>query len=123
MKPNFPKKDAKLGVVIISGSCCIPGMAPLDEQALRIVERAVSETGLAAQVEVVPATAAFFGGAPKEVTSELMADFQSGGMPVPAILINGKIVSCGVPNIEDVKAALIRAAGSKKPGEDTHHDN
>lgn len=112
-----PKVEQKqVGVVIISASCCIPGMAAFDEQARKVVEQAIAETGVAARVEVMPATKAYFGGAPKEVMARLMSDSNQGKLSVPAILLNGKDVSYGVPELEDLKAALLLAneAGSAK---------
>lgn len=97
-------------VVIVSGACCIPGMAPFDEQARKVIEQAISETGVEARMHVMPATKAYFGGIPKQVMGQLVAADQRGEMPVPAVLINGKAVSFGVPKVEDVKAALIAAS-------------
>ena len=58
MELDFRRKETSVGIVIISAACCIPGMAPLDEQARRIVEQAISETGIMAQVKIMPATTA-----------------------------------------------------------------
>jgi hypothetical protein len=111
---NFFRKDSRLhvSVVIISAACCMPGMAPLDEQARRIVEQAISETGVEAQVKIMPATTAFFGGVPKQIMAELITLSQSGRLPVPAILINGKPVSYGMPEFENFKAALLAVANA-----------
>ncbi|MCX9012765.1 MAG: hypothetical protein OIN66_16810 [Candidatus Methanoperedens sp.] len=115
MKLGFRKKDTGAGVIIISGSCCIPGMAPFDEQAKRVVEQAISETDIKAQVKVVPASTAFFGAVPKEVMAKIMTELnQSGRMPLPAVLINGRIVSYGVPQVEDIKTALLQTKDTKE---------
>lgn len=112
-------KRPEPGVIIISGSCCIPGMAPFDEQAKHVVEQAISETGIEAQVKIIPASTAYFGAVPKEIMARIIAEFnQSGRMPVPAILINGKIISYGVPKVEDVKTALLQAKDAGKIKED-----
>ena len=110
----------KVGIVIISAACCMPGMAPLDEQARRIVEQAISETGVEAQIKIMPATNAFFGGVPKQIMAELINLSQSGKLPVPAILINGKPVSYGMPELENVKSALgaVANANSKISNEE-----
>jgi hypothetical protein len=106
-------------VIIISGSCCIPGMAIFDEQAKHVVEQAISEMDAKAQVKVIPASTAYFGSVPKEVMTKLIAEFnQSGRMPLPAVLINGSIVSYGVPQIEDIKTALLQTMDSGKTKED-----
>ncbi|NJD03596.1 MAG: hypothetical protein FIA99_13620 [Ruminiclostridium sp.] len=113
---NFRRNDSQVGIVIISGNCCIPGMAVFDEQARRIVEQAVSETGVAAQVKVVPVSKAMFGGLISgEVRNKLMSDYnQSGKIGLPAVLINGKIFSNGVPEIEKLKTELVQIMNSKK---------
>jgi len=111
---NFLRKDSRppVSVVIISAACCMPGMAPLDEQARRIVEQAISETGVEAQVKIMPATTAFFGGVPKHIMAELINLSESERLPVPAILINGKPVSYGMPELEHLKSALLAAANA-----------
>lgn len=119
MQLPFNKKENSAGILIISGSCCIPGMAPFDEQAKRIVEQAISETDVKVQVKVIPASTAYFGAVPKEVITKIMTEFnQSGRMPLPAVLINGKFVSYGVPQIEDIKTALLQTLEVKKTRED-----
>lgn len=109
---NCLRKDAKpdVSVVIISAACCMPGMAPLDEQARRIVERAISETGVEAQIKIMPATTAFFGGVPRQIMAQIVNLSQSGRLPVPAVLINGKPVSYGMPELENLKSALLAVA-------------
>ncbi|MDD5616484.1 MAG: hypothetical protein PHH85_09815 [Candidatus Methanoperedens sp.] len=117
MQLSFRKKGSEAGVMIISGSCCIPGMAPFDEQARRVVEQAVSETDVKAQVKVIPASTAFFGSVPKELMAKIITEFnQSGRMPLPAVLVNGKIVSYGVPQVEDIKKALLETMDTGNQG-------
>ncbi len=112
-----------MGIVIISGSCCIPGMAVFDEQARRIVQQAITETGVEAQVRMMPATSAYFGGVPREVMAQIMNVFnQTGRMPLPAVLVNGKAVSYGVPNVEDIKAVLSEIINAKPSQEEHTHE-
>ncbi len=107
MQFSFHKKDSELGVIIISGSCCIPGMAPFDEKTKHVVEQAISEMDVKAHLNIIPASTAFFGSVPKEVMAKIITEFnQSGRMPLPAVLINGRIASYGVPQVEDIKIAL-----------------
>ncbi len=121
MKLDFRRKEAPVGIVIISAACCVPGMAPLDEQARRIVEQAISETGVEAQVKIMPATTAFFGGVPRQIMAELMNRSQSGQLPVPAILIYGKPVSYGMPELENFKSALLAVANANPRQEKERH--
>ncbi len=116
MLSNANQNDSKekVGIVIVSASCCLPGMAPFDEQARRVIDQAVSETGIAAEVKMMPATTAMMGGVPKGIMEQLIGLFNQGKIGLPAILINGKPVSFGVPRVEDVKAALVEIAGAKK---------
>ncbi len=102
-----------VAVVIVSASCCVRGMEAFDEQARRVVQQAAAETGVEAQVTIMPATTAFFGGIPRAIMAELMTRAQSGQMPVPAVLANGKPVSYGVPRVEEMKAALLAAADAR----------
>ena len=101
------QKQSGLRIVILSGACCIPSMASFDKQAEQVIERAITETGVKDQVKVVPATTAIFGGGvSKKVMGELMAMFDQGKISAPAILINGEVVSYGVPTLEKMKEAL-----------------
>jgi hypothetical protein len=99
-------------VVLISGTCCNPMLGSLDEEARRIVEAAAKELGVDAEVETITLTSAYYG-APPDVRRKLMADFSSGRLGVPAVLIAGKAVSYGIPAFEAVKAALIEASHTK----------
>lgn len=108
-----PKEDPGVSIVIISAACCIPGVAAFDEQAKRVVDLAVAEAGVEARVSMMPATSAYFGGAPREVIAKLMSDMQSGTLRVPVILINGKAVFYGVPGVEQIKSVLLDIARAK----------
>lgn len=125
---NFNRNDSPVSVAIISISCCVSGMAAFDEQARRIVGQAVSETGVEAKVKVIPASSAIFGGIPRDVLTKLMTEFnqsgfnKSGRMGVPVILVNGKAISYGVPDVETVKSALLETVKSKKIKEENTNE-
>ena len=102
-----PKQGRPLSVVIITGDCCIPGMAPLDAEAQRIVDAAMIETGVSAEVHIIPASKAMFGALPPSVLREVSTRFnESGVVPLPAVIVNGAIVSYGVPALESMKSIL-----------------
>ncbi len=111
MKDN--KGGGPVRIVLISAACCVPGVAAFDDQARRVVDQAVAEAGVEARVSTMPATTAFFGGAPREVMARLMRDMQSGTLRVPVVLIEGQAVSYGVPDLQQITSALREAAGAK----------
>lgn len=116
------KERGLVNVVIITGSCCMPGMAPLDDQAQAMVAQAVKETGVQVKVKLMPATAAAFGGVPRELVATFMQTFQTEGrVALPAVLVNGKPVALGLPDAARLKEALLQAAGAETKTEDVNH--
>jgi len=111
MKLPFTKpKNQGIGVVVVTGACCIPGMAPFDAEAERIVKQAAEETGIEIRFKSVPVLLAMQGGLGKNVLQEGLTRFQqSDQLPLPAVLINGKVIEYGVPKLDLVKSALIEA--------------
>lgn len=108
------KKELK--IVILSAACCAPGMEVFDRETCKRVEKAISETKVAAKVEIVSAAKAYFSfGALKSVLNKAMSDYsESGAVKFPAILINGTVISYGVPDVESIKSALIQASKSNE---------
>ena len=76
MHSVFAKKTSQINIVIITGSCCFPGMAALDEAAGRMIAQAALETGVQPKVRLLPVSKAVFGGVPKEVHDKLMGEYQ-----------------------------------------------
>lgn len=101
-----------MNILIISASCCYPGMATYDEQAKVVIEQAIRETGVTADVQIIPGATAIYGGVvPKSVMNKLLSKF-SRNETGPAIIIGGEIISYGVPQLEDIKA-IIKKSTSK----------
>ncbi|MFA4876747.1 MAG: hypothetical protein WC586_04995 [Methanoregula sp.] len=101
--------ENNVGVVIISGSCCIPGMASLDELTQHVVDLAISKSGVRSQVKIIPASSAYHGSIPKETMNRILTEGnQPGRMPFPAIIVNGDVVSYGVPKIDDLVKILLQ---------------
>lgn len=96
----------KTTIIMLSATCCMPGMAGFDAQAEKIVRQAITETGIDARFELVPVTKAFFSGALRKVINELMVKQNQGKIGVPAIIINGEVVSYGIPTLEAMKETL-----------------
>jgi hypothetical protein len=113
--PISPQGD-RVGVAIITASCCFPGVAPFEEQAQRVVAQAIHETGVVAEVKVLPVSS-YYHSIPREVVPRLMADYNQGKISAPPILIDGQPVFYGVPALADMKAALQKAAEARKTKE------
>lgn len=84
---------ADVGVVIITGSCCNPHMLPFDAEARRVIAQAIAESGIRAEVKELPATGAFFGGAPTVMRKVIAMLNEEGRIGLPAVLVNGEVVS------------------------------
>jgi hypothetical protein len=113
MDSDLSKQNSKVGVAIITASCCFPAAAPFEEKARRVVEQAISESGVDAHLRVLPVST-YYNSIPKEVVPRLLADYNQGKISAPPILIDGKAVFYGVPDINEMKAELIKAAKAKK---------
>lgn len=97
-------------VLVVSAACCYPGLAGLDDQVKTILEQTSSEVGVLIDVKIVTASTAMFGGViPKPILNTLMNKFRQNETG-PAIIINGEIVSYGIPKPEELKATLIKHA-------------
>ncbi len=116
MGSELLKKNSKVGVAIVSASCCFPGLAPYEEKARSIIEQAISESGVDAQVKVLPVST-YYNSIPREVIPKLTADYNQGKISAPAILIDGKAAFYGVPGIEEMKTMLLEAAEARKTKE------
>ncbi|MCL4416862.1 MAG: hypothetical protein M1365_09225 [Actinobacteria bacterium] len=108
------QNQIELTIVMLSAACCMPGMTVFDEQAERIIRQALSETGIDARLEIIPASKAFFSGAFKKIMNELMVMMNQGKIGAPAILINNQVISYGVPALEIMKEALYRFDKERK---------
>lgn len=104
------QNQPKLAIIMLSAACCMPGMAGFDEQAKKIIKQAIIETGIDARFEIVPATKAFFSSVLRKVINELMVMANQGKMGTPVVLINGEVVSYGVPTLEVMKKVLNKFA-------------
>lgn len=111
------QNQPKLTIIILSAACCMPGMAGFDKQAEKIIKQAMTETGINARFEIIPATKAFFSGTLRKVINELMVMSNQGKMGAPAILINGEVISYGVPTLEVMKEALNKFTKGKQKNE------
>ncbi len=101
------KSSSEVIVLLVSGSCCVPGMAVIDQQAQQVIRQAIDDIGIAAQVRTLPVSSALQGGIPAEILKEIeVLNQPSNLLRLPALFINGKLISFGVPNLEQVKSAL-----------------
>jgi disulfide oxidoreductase YuzD len=93
-------------ILILTTACCFPSQTTIDEQVKKIIEQATRETGIPAQVSIVPGSTAIYSKTlSRQVKNTLMKMFNRNELG-PAILIDGEIVAYGVPKLEDIKAIL-----------------
>jgi len=94
----------------------MPWMAPLDVEARRAVARAVTDTGTKAVIEVVPASVAFLKSALWDVRKQLTETYiKSHQVGLPVIIVNGRIISFGVPEVTQIRLALNASKGRNEP--------
>jgi hypothetical protein len=97
-------------ILIVSGTCCVPQLAVLDQQVQQIIHQALEETGITAQVRTVTISSALSGGIPLEILKSIgLAIDASNIMRLPAVLINNRFISFGVPQLDVIKNALRNA--------------
>ena len=104
-----PKTTSPSEVVIllVSGTCCVPQLAIVDQQAQQVIHQALEETGITAQVRSLTISSALTGGIPLEILKTIgIAVDASNLMRLPAIFINNRLVSFGVPTLDVIKNAL-----------------
>ncbi len=107
-------QPTRLTIILVSGSCCYPGMVALDNKAQQIILQALNELGLKAEIRILPISSALQGGIPAEILQQLQAHLQPANlMRLPAVLINGSLFGFGVPDLELLKAALQMARAQK----------
>jgi hypothetical protein len=111
MEQSMPQKSNQNPLVLmISGTCCYPQLASLDKQVEEIINQAIKETGIQAEFRKTTASSAVMGGIPMEVLrSSGLASDVSNIMRLPAILINNKLVSLGIPKLDEIKTALLQS--------------
>ncbi len=104
LKATLP---SEVVILLVSGTCCVPQLAVLDQQAQQIIHQALEETGITAQVRTLTVSSALSGGIPSEILKSLgLAIDASNIMRLPAILINSRLISFGVPKLDVIKDAL-----------------
>lgn len=110
MNPFNPTtKQRCLGIVIINGSCCYPGLAPVEEQVRQILDQMISETGVPVQIKTISAIQALRGGVPLKVLGEgMVIHQQEKRWPLPAVLVNGKLIVRGFPDPDAIRSALLQ---------------
>lgn len=105
--PDAQNIGKSIGVIIISGSCCNPGMASLDDLAKAVVEQAIAKAKVNAVVKTITATSAYSGGIPRDIVVKILARGSELGMNMfPAVMVDGEVVSHGVPNVDEMVAFL-----------------
>ena len=104
---KFSNSPSEPIILIVSGTCCVPQMAVFDQQTEQIIRQALEETGIKAQVRTLTISSALRGGIPSEILKATgVAIDASNIMRLPAVFINNRLISFGVPKLDVIKNAL-----------------
>jgi hypothetical protein len=104
-------------VVILSASCCYPGLAAYDDQTNKVIEQAINESGIPAEIKVLTGPSAVYSGVlPGPVMKNLINKFYRTRVG-PAVVINGEVVFMGVPPLEKMKETLKNHMKGDKNGQ------
>lgn len=104
---NNPSKNVL--VLLISGTCCYPGLAAVDTQAEQVIHQALAETGISGQAHTLLASSALQGGIPDDILEQLRSALKPVNlMRLPAVFIAGKLLGFGVPTLDAIKTALLQ---------------
>ncbi len=96
-------------VLLISGTCCYPGLAAVDAQAEQVIRQALAETGIPGRVHTLLASSALQGGIPVDILEQLQNALKPLNlMRLPAVFINRKLFGFGVPELDAVKTTLLQ---------------
>ncbi|MGE5603867.1 MAG: hypothetical protein ACM30E_12510 [Nitrososphaerales archaeon] len=103
-------------IITVSGACCAPHMAKLDQALEKALQEALADLGLAVQIRKVSLSAVlnFSQELPPEPRKQVLALFQRYNLRcAPMVLINGQVRFAGVPpSAQQVKEALRAAVPS-----------
>lgn len=109
------QNNDKTSILIVNGSCCMPQMAPLEEQVLRMVEQVIAEEHLDAVVQTMSMSQAYFGGIPRAIlVPEMEKSARTGEMGLPVVMVDGKVATRGLPDPATLRAALLGARKAKE---------
>jgi len=101
----------KIKIDIFSISCCYPPHASYDEEYVKRLKEALNKTRVEAQINLVPATNAFFGmkvGIVRKIWPLLN---KYGAAAAPALFINGELTLYGgVPTVEKLVEVIEKNA-------------
>ena len=88
-----------VNVIILSGSCCNPSLASVDDKIQTRIKELAEKSGLQTNISVVTISAAAFGGVigvSKDVDTSIRSLIADKGMSVlPVVLFNGEIAFYG----------------------------
>ncbi len=87
--------SGKIKINIFSISCCYPAHAGCDEQYVKRLKEALNKTGVEAQINLIPATDAFFGMKVGIVRKMWPLLNKYGAAAAPALFINGELMLYG----------------------------
>ncbi|WP_157596805.1 hypothetical protein [Saccharomonospora saliphila] len=100
-------------VVVVTNSCCNPADKPLEDRAFRVVDQAIADSGVEANVRAVSATDAIAGAMPSDIVTEIQNRIAQGTLEPPVVLVDGRIVTGNGVDQNDVVAGLVGVANGQ----------
>lgn len=105
---NEKPPNTDIVILLVSGSCCLPGLAVHDQQAQQVIEQVLADTGIAAVIKIVPVSSALQGGILSDLLNGMDLQAQRANLTrLPALFINGKLIGFGIPEPRQVKSILL----------------
>ncbi len=94
-------------ITLFSIACCTPGFEAIDREYVVRIQEALKKTGIEAEVEILPATNAFFGGRVQYISQVWPLLSKYGAAAAPALFVDKKLVLYGgVPTVEKLVEVL-----------------
>ncbi len=107
-----------LEIITVSGACCAPHMAKLDQALEKVLQQALGDLGLTVPIRKVSLSAVLNSSQelPAEQRKQVLGLFQRYNLRcAPMVLINGQVRFAGVPpSAQQVKEALQAAVPSSQ---------
>lgn len=106
---NIAEKNKEhINMIIIKSGCCNKLSASIEENFKSSIDQAIHETGSYVKITEVKAHFGMLENIGKKISSEIFEFIKIGKPFLPIVMINGEVISYGVPTYELIKNSLIK---------------